>query len=197
MSSRALTEEIGECRIHYIESGAEYEKDVVLLHGLKFKAETWQQLGTLDLLNNKGKHALALDLPGFGGSSECHKGKDQILADFLLTRKLDKPVIIGPSMGGKLALEFTLSYPDLIGGLVLLGAVGVPEYQDELSQIKVPTCIIWGDNDSVSPLENGRILHREIKGSSFFVIKDASHSCYLDQPRIWHDQLIDFLETEG
>ncbi|MFP3982382.1 MAG: alpha/beta fold hydrolase [Desulfurivibrionaceae bacterium] len=195
MSSRSLTEEIGKCLIHYIESGPGEENDVVLLHGLKFKAETWQELGTLDLLREKGKHALALDLPGFGASPECDNGKDQVLADFIHTLKLEKPVIVGPSMGGKLAIEFALSYPDLVGGLVLIGAVGVSEYKVALPKIEVPTFIVWGDNDTVSPIENGHILHQEIKGSSFYIVEDASHPCYLDQPQVWHEQLLDFLEA--
>lgn len=194
MSSSSATTQIGNCRIHYIESGPREGSDVIFLHGLKFKAETWKELGTLDLLDENGRHAVALDLPGFGDSSECDRAKDQVLTDFLLDMKLDKPVIVGPSMGGKLALEFALSYPDYVGGLVLIGAVGVPEYQDELTQIKVPTLIVWGNNDNVSPLEHGQVMHRKIKNSSFYVIEGAGHPCYLDQPSVWHEQLLVFLE---
>ncbi len=194
MGSRSLMEKLGSCRIHYIESGAVGNRDVVFLHGLKFKAETWQDLGTLDLLSERGHHAVALDMPGFGESSQCDEGKDRVLVDFILARKLEKPVIVGPSMGGKLALELTLSYPDMVGALVLIGAVGVSEYRDGLSRIKVPTLIIWGDNDTISPIENGRILQQEIRDSSFYVINEAAHPCYLDQPGIWHEQLTSFLE---
>jgi pimeloyl-ACP methyl ester carboxylesterase len=34
----------------------------------------------------------------------------------------------------------------------------------------------------------------QIAGSSFFVIDGAPHPCYLDQPVIWHRELVSFLE---
>ena len=37
-------------KIHYLEVGAPGNKTVLLLHGMKFTAGTWQKLGTLDLL---------------------------------------------------------------------------------------------------------------------------------------------------
>lgn len=53
--------------------------------------------------------------------------------------------------------------------------------------------ILWGGDDRISPLENGRLLAREIGGASFFVIDGATHPCYLEQPEIWHRELLAFL----
>uniref|UniRef100_A0A8C8Z3R6 Aminoacylase-1 n=1 Tax=Prolemur simus TaxID=1328070 RepID=A0A8C8Z3R6_PROSS len=38
--------------------------EVVLLHGKAFNSHTWEQLGTLQLLSQRGYRAVALDLPG-------------------------------------------------------------------------------------------------------------------------------------
>ncbi|XP_023582896.1 protein ABHD14A isoform X2 [Trichechus manatus latirostris] len=41
--------------------------EVVLLHGKAFNSHTWEQLGTLQLLSQRGYRAVALDLPGSPG----------------------------------------------------------------------------------------------------------------------------------
>ena len=45
-----------------------------------------------------------------------------------------------------------------------------------LSKIKVPTLIIWGENDKVTPLSDGQLTHKLIQNSKLCVIKDAKHS---------------------
>lgn len=184
----------GHCEIHYLEAGPPVGQDIVLLHGMKFAAETWRDLGTLDVLAGAGKHAVALDLPGFGASPACASGPGEVLADFITRMKLAKPVFIGPSMGGRVALEFCLDHPALVSALVLVGAVGVGENRERLARVTVPTLIVWGGADAVSPIDNGRLLHEKISASSFFVIDGAPHPCYLDQPAIWHRELVSFLE---
>lgn len=184
----------GHCEVSCLEAGPAGGRDIVLLHGMKFKARTWQELGTLDVLAGLGRHAVALDLPGFGASPACESKPGAILADFLTQMQLTKPVFIGPSMGGRVALEFCLDHADLVGALVLVGAVGVQENRERLSKVTVPTLIVWGGADAVSPIENGRLLNGKIAGSSFFIIDGAPHPCYLDQPVIWHRELVSFLE---
>lgn len=44
-----------------------------------------------------------------------------------------------------------------------------------LSQIKVPTLIIWGRDDKTTPLSDGKLMHRLIKGSKLKIV-DARHS---------------------
>lgn len=41
--------------------------------------------------------------------------------------------------------------------------------------INQPTLIIWGEKDSVIPIENGEKLHRSILNSRFVVFKDCGH----------------------
>lgn len=191
---RERKERFGQCDVHYIEAGEPGGREVILLHGMKFSARTWQEVGTLERLAEAGCHGLALDLPGFGDSPACETGPARLLCDFLARKKCERPVLVGPSMGGRISLEFALDHPRLLGGLVLVGAVGVQENRERLGDITLPTLIVWGGEDAISPLANGELLSREIGGSSLFVIDGAPHPCYLEQPDQWHRELIRFLE---
>jgi pimeloyl-ACP methyl ester carboxylesterase len=44
------------------------------------------------------------------------------------------------------------------------------------SEIKTPTLIIWGKADGVTPLSDGKLMHRGIKGSRIYVLNTGRHS---------------------
>ena len=46
---------------------------------------------------------------------------------------------------------------------------------DQLDLIKVPTLLIWGDNDPVSPVSAGEYLARELPDAKLIVVEDADH----------------------
>jgi pimeloyl-ACP methyl ester carboxylesterase len=46
----------------------------------------------------------------------------------------------------------------------------------EMSKIKCPTLLIWGENDKSTPLSDGKIMSQKISGSKLAVIKGARHS---------------------
>ena len=97
-------------------------------------------------------------------------------------------------MSGQISLHFAIKHPESVGGLVLIGAVGVHERSEQLDTIRVPCLLLWGSMDTVAPLENGRLLHQKIHGAEFRVFDDAGHPCYLDQPNLWHQELLSFLQ---
>jgi abhydrolase domain-containing protein 14 len=181
------------CCLHCLEAGRPEDRTVLLLHGMKFNAATWQELGTLEKLAGAGFHPVAVDMPGFGESPVCDKDQDEILSAFISQGELNRPVMIGPSMGGRIALEFAVNHPGILGGLVLVGAVGVEENRERLAEIDIPVLIIWGGEDRISPLANSDILLESIKGAERLVIDGAPHPCYLDQPDRWHGAVLDFL----
>ena len=90
---------------------------VVLVHGFTQTHVSWMAVAT-DL--DDDHRVVAVDLPGHGGSSEIH-------ADLPLTARLlgdagGSAVYVGYSLGGRAALRLALDRPDLVEGLVLLGA---------------------------------------------------------------------------
>src|SRR3989344_3685000 len=46
----------------------------------------------------------------------------------------------------------------------------------QFQQIKAPTAIIWGKEDKVTPLSDGKLIHQLIANSKFFEIEGARHS---------------------
>jgi abhydrolase domain-containing protein 14 len=188
------TVEAGRCAVNCLKAGSAKGRDVLLLHGMSFQAQTWRDLGTLSALGDAGYDVSAIDMPGFGLTKMCGLGPDEVLLGFIESEGIKKPVLVGPSMGGRICLNFTLSHPDLVGGLVLIGSVGVEENRGRLGTIKVPTLIVWGGRDHIAPMANAELLNREIKGSRLLVIEGARHPAYLDAPDQWHRELIGFLK---
>ena len=183
------------CCLHCLQAGDPKKRTVLLLHGMKFSAATWQELGTLEKLARHGFHPLALDMPGFGQSPVCDRDQDEILSAFISQGELDRPVMIGPSMGGRIALEFAINHPGILGGLVLVGAVGVEENRERLAEIKIPVLLIWGSEDRISPPANSDILLDAVQGAKRVIIDGAPHPCYLDQPDTWHTAVLNFLDS--
>ena len=50
----------------------------------------------------------------------------------------------------------------------------------EAKTLKLPTLIIYGENDKDTPVYMGKRLSKLIKGSKFIVLKNAGHFSYLD-----------------
>ena len=186
---------VGDCELHILETGDAGQKEVVLLHGLKFQAATWQETDTLAALADNGYRGIALDMPGFGGSPACDAEQDAVLAGVIEAETNGSPVLLGPSMGGRIALEFAINHPGAVSALILVGAVGVEENQDRLAAIEVPTLLIWGSEDQISPLANSDILLSELQDARRVIIDGAPHPCYLDQPDAFHKAVLAFLAS--
>ena len=87
----------------------------------------------------------------------------------------------------------TLDNPDLVTSLILIGAVGVQENKERLKELNLPCLAVWGGEDTISPLTNGRLIQQEVKSAELVIIPGAPHPCYLDQPNEWHRILLRFL----
>jgi len=64
-----------------------------------------------------------------------------------------------------------------------------------LAAVKVPTLIICGREDGVTPLTESEKMHKSIKGSILKVIDNAGHVSNLEQPKEFNKHLEDFLST--
>ncbi len=61
-----------------------------------------------------------------------------------------------------------------------------------LARIAVPTLLIWGADDRITPLGEGRRMAATIPGSRLEVIPDAGHLCYLERASIFNSLIESF-----
>lgn len=264
-----LTTIVNNTAISYDDVG-EGRMPVIFLHGFPFDRTMWHI--QLDFLKSSYR-LIACDIRGFGNSKDeettlsmdCF-GND--LLNFMDNLSIDKAVLCGLSMGGYIALNAIMRFPDRFSALVLCdtqcvadtppekekryaiieeikaaGAAGFNEgfikkvfHKDSLknkkelvkqlrnivfansphiicqglsalaartetcsalSSITIPTLVICGREDEVTPLAKSEDLHEKIKGSMLRVIDQAGHVSNLEQPAAFNKFLRDFLSSTG
>lgn len=73
---------------------------------------------------------------------------------------------------------------------------GMAQRQDHtsfLSRIIAPTLIIVGSEDTLTPVDDAEMMHREIGGSRMEVIKGAGHVSNIENPEQFNQALVSFL----
>lgn len=111
--------------LHHVASGDAGHRAVVFLHGFMGSAADWREA----MKELEGRHrCLAVDLPGHGASTGLPPGAYTIegaaraLLGLMEDLGVERPVISGYSMGGRLALYLALRHPDRCAGLFLESA---------------------------------------------------------------------------
>jgi pimeloyl-ACP methyl ester carboxylesterase len=69
--------------------------------------------------------------------------------------------------------------------------------EEELHQIKVPTCLIWGKNDIVTPPFVGEAFHKLIAGSELHFIDKCGHAPMMEVPMEFNHILSTFLSKHS
>lgn len=80
--------------------------------------------------------------------------------------------------------------------IITMGLTALAERSEtcsKLNEIKVPTLIICGREDEVTPLAQSEFMKSEIKGSTLHVIDNAGHVSNLEQPDEFNQHLLAFL----
>jgi pimeloyl-ACP methyl ester carboxylesterase len=66
-----------------------------------------------------------------------------------------------------------------------------------LPQIRVPTLLVWGANDTDTPLADAHTMEKLIPDAGLVVLEDAGHYSYLDQPARFARIVSHFLAPPG
>lgn len=135
----------GGVQLHVIERGA--GQPVVFIHGAGALTEDM----ALSVLDQAGErwHAVAMDRPGSGYSerpwgSLTPTRQARILHDGLVAMNLRKPIIVGHSLGGAVALAYALEFPEDIGGLVFLAGYCYPTPRVDFVPFMAPAVPVAG-----------------------------------------------------
>lgn len=236
------------------------ERVVVFLHGLFGTPEHWRQImSDLDTDYRVIAPQLPVDhQPGRRGSGiQSVDELTDYVANLIFDLKLPPFVICGNSLGGLVAIEICLRYPEQVSGLVLAGSAGLYERSlthgikpnpsrefvravvsdifhdpclltdelieewhsaihdrdfvrfllrvsratrdrtltDELHQLKLPTLIVWGKNDKVTPPDVAESFKRQIENSELRFIDNCGHAPNVEQPAAFTQMLQEFLPS--
>lgn len=100
---------------------------VVILHGWALSAKTFAPL--VSELKKHDIHAMAPDFPGFDSLHIPPKPLSlgdyaEFLDTYFRKRQIEKPILIGHSFGGRVALKYQSEHPKNVTALILTGAPG-------------------------------------------------------------------------
>lgn len=237
-------------------------QDIVLMHGWGCDHTIWKGVEAhLRAMDDKEKprfRVTALDFPGFGSSDEppVAWGMDDYAAwfeEFLTSRGIENPVLIGHSFGGRVAVIHGARHnqsgtKDEVRKIVLVDAAGVkprrslryyikvwsfkaakrvlpagiierwrkkagsadyaaasPVMRATLSKvvnedlrrymprIKAPTLLVWGANDTATPVADARKMERLIPDAGLVVFEGAGHYSFLERAGQFNAILDSFL----
>lgn len=183
------------------------------------------------------------------------QGLAEFIDGFVKFKGLDRPTILGNSLGGHIGLKYTMANMSKVKALVLTGSSGLfesgmgstfprrgnykyikerveytfysPEtatkelidevfemvndnymtlrilkiardaqhenLSDELPKVKVPTLLVWGLNDNITPPHVAHEFQRLLPNAELRFIDHCGHAAMMEQPQVFNDVLDRFL----
>lgn len=162
-TSKSVT--VDGTRLHFVIKGA--GRPVVLIHGNPGSGQDWTRLFGPLAADHK---AIAFDRPGHGRSQRPKhidatvEVQARLLHDALKQLHVERPIVVGHSWGGALALVYAINYPKEVAGVVLV-APAVYESHDGVSLTSLPAVPVVGDavNSVLTPLFGASVVRSELK----------------------------------
>jgi len=192
--------EIDNTRVRYVEAGT--GPAVVMIHG---------NAGSVDDFDFKNFAALcrehrliAVDRPGHGKSDRPQSSKStlqfqtKLLHDALSRLGVIRPVIVGHSWGGALALDYALDYPNEVSAIVLLAPAAYPDGGGDQFLRKVIEAPVIGDVSlTVGRLVLGKhLLKKELSKAFYPETVPAEYLRHASSEWLGHKQVRAFIHDE-
>jgi pimeloyl-ACP methyl ester carboxylesterase len=172
---------------------------ILLVHGFDSSVLEFRRL--LPLLGQENE-TWAVDLLGFGFTERVsglafNPGAIKTHLYYFWKTLIQQPVIlVGASMGGAAAIDFTLTYPDAVKKLVLIDSAGL-KGGSPLSRLMFPPLDAWATNFLRSLKVRDRVARAAYKDTTFASV-DALYcaALHLEMPN-WSSALIAFTKSGG
>ena len=180
---------------------------VILMHGWGCNHTTVQ---SIERLLSPHFKVYNLDFPGFGGSSIPPsiwiKPKRPLkyylkVYSFKLWKKV-LPLVIGKKQAEKTIENYrrksgSADYNALTGIMrnIMVKVVN-EDLKAVLPKIQCPVLLLWGKNDTATPLRDARIMEKLIPDAGLVAFDDAGHYSFLDKPYEFNTVLQNFLQDD-
>jgi pimeloyl-ACP methyl ester carboxylesterase len=118
--------------VAYVELNPEGPRTLVFIHGLGSYLKFWRY--QLDAFAAQGYRVIAVDLPGYGKSDKpasfpyTMEAMADAVRELVHTLGVERPVLVGHSMGGQTALSYAIRYPEEPAALVLTSPAGFEKF---------------------------------------------------------------------
>ncbi len=118
---KSATVEANNINLHYYRAGREGALPVVLLHGITDDGRCWPRLvealqGDYDLILVDARGHGHSDAPETGYQPDTHAAD---VAGLIAALGLERPVVLGHSMGAEIAARVAAQYPDRVRAVIL------------------------------------------------------------------------------
>jgi pimeloyl-ACP methyl ester carboxylesterase len=121
--------DVDGAHIHYLDRGR--GPTILLIHGLTGQMRNFTH-SLVDLLTDEFR-VIAIDRPGSGYSKRAPgapaglSAQGDLIANFICSMGLERPLVVGHSLGGAIALALALDRPECVGGLALIAPLTHPQ----------------------------------------------------------------------
>lgn len=138
---------------------------LVVQHGVAMNRRTYIPL--IDRLASLGFMVVAIDAGGHGETTRLPEPRDFSMMTALTMRSLDalgihKAVLLGHSMGGRMAIELAAKAPDRVLAAVLLDAAAGETFDQKAFRAdEAPTTIAWG---LLAAFGDAALEHHHLRG---------------------------------
>ncbi|HEX8625032.1 MAG TPA: alpha/beta hydrolase [Allosphingosinicella sp.] len=131
------TIEVNGQTIHYTDDGS--GPAIVMIHGLGGQLRNFARAMVDDLARDY--RVIRVDRPGSGYSPRAASTSARLrvqaetIAELIRILKLERPLVVGHSLGGALALALALNHPDVVGGLALVAPLTQVQQIEDVPEV--------------------------------------------------------------